>query len=85
MPEKVKSSWADAIETEGTTKKPLPPSTEVINGDTKIVTDYKFNEEDKKVKVGDIQDIPVKNSTVGQGPVKGHVLGTIMCSAPPWP
>lgn len=53
MPEKVKSSWADAVDSEDIQRKPLPPSTEVLNGDTKIVTDYKYNDDDKRVKVCD--------------------------------
>lgn len=48
MPEPVASSWADEIE-EGDTST-LPPSSEKIKGDTKIVTDYSFNEDGKKVK-----------------------------------
>jgi len=48
MPEPVASSWADEIE-EGDTST-LPPSSEKIKGDTKVVTDYSFNEEGKKVK-----------------------------------
>nr|QBH74188.1 eukaryotic translation initiation factor 3 subunit G [Liposcelis bostrychophila] len=52
MPEKVKSSWADEVEeNEDGGRAPLPPSTEIINGDTKIVTEYKYNEDDKKVKI----------------------------------
>lgn len=49
MPEPVGSSWADEIEEGDTTT--LPPSSEKIKGDTKIVTEYMFNEENKKVKV----------------------------------
>lgn len=52
MPEKIKSSWADEVEeNEDGSRGPLPPSTEVINGDTKIITEYKYNDDDKKVKV----------------------------------
>jgi len=49
MPEPVGSSWADEIEEGDTTT--LPPSSTVIKGDTKVVTDYTFNEDNKKVKV----------------------------------
>jgi len=45
----VGSSWADEIEEGDTTT--LPPSSEKVKGDTKIVTDYMFNEDGKKVKV----------------------------------
>jgi translation initiation factor 3 subunit G len=48
MPEPVGSSWADEIE-EGDTST-LPPSSEKIKGDVKMVTDYSFNEDGKKVK-----------------------------------
>jgi len=48
MPEPV-SSWADEIE-EGDPAA-LPPSSEKIKGDTKIVTDYAFNDDGKKVKI----------------------------------
>jgi len=49
MPEPVGSSWADEIEEGDTTTLPL--SSEKIKGDTKIVTDYMFNDDGKKVKV----------------------------------
>lgn len=49
MPEPVGSSWADEIEEGDNTT--LPQSSEKIKGDTKVVTDYSFNEEGKKVKV----------------------------------
>ncbi|XP_006818420.1 eukaryotic translation initiation factor 3 subunit G-like [Saccoglossus kowalevskii] len=46
-----KPSWADQVEEEVPGEDDtLPPSTEEINGDTKIVTDYKLNEDGKKVK-----------------------------------
>jgi len=48
MPEPVGSSWADEIE-EGDTST-LPQSSEKIKGDIKMVTDYSFNEDGKKVK-----------------------------------
>jgi len=54
MPEKVKSSWADAVDDNDervVVKKPLPPPTEVVNGDTKVVTEYKYDQDDKRVKV----------------------------------
>ncbi|CAH1967700.1 unnamed protein product [Acanthoscelides obtectus] len=46
--EEVKSSWADEVELEGGA---LPPSTEVYENGFKIVTEYKYNEDDKKVKI----------------------------------
>jgi len=49
MPEPVGSSWADEIEEGDTTT--LPPPSEKIKGDTKVVTEYMFNEDNKKVKV----------------------------------
>lgn len=48
MPEIVKSSWADEVELDSGS---LPPPTEVIENGQKIVTEYKFNKDDKKVKV----------------------------------
>lgn len=49
MPEPVQSSWADEIE-EGDSST-LPAPTEKVKGDTKVVTEYIFNEDGKKVKV----------------------------------
>ena len=51
MPEAdtVQSSWADEIEE--VDESTLPPPMEKIQGDYKIVTSYKFNEDGKKVKV----------------------------------
>lgn len=46
--EEVKSSWADEVELEGGS---LPPSTEVFENGFKIVTEYKYNEDEKKVKI----------------------------------
>jgi len=43
------SSWADEIEDSDSTH--LPPPREEIKGDTKIVTEFAFNEDDKKVKI----------------------------------
>ena len=48
MPEPVGSSWANEINEGDTTT--LPPSSEKIKGDTKIVTEYMFKE-DNKVKL----------------------------------
>jgi len=48
MPEIVKSSWADEVELDSGS---LPPPTEVVENGQKIVTEYKFNKDDKKVKV----------------------------------
>lgn len=44
-----KPSWADLVE-EGE-EDHLPPISEVINGDTKIVTEFKRNEEGKLLKI----------------------------------
>ncbi|CAG9857581.1 unnamed protein product [Phyllotreta striolata] len=46
--EEVKSSWADEVELEGGS---LPPSTEVLENGQKIITEYKYNEDDKKIKI----------------------------------
>ncbi|KAL1494909.1 hypothetical protein ABEB36_010421 [Hypothenemus hampei] len=46
--EEVKPNWAEEVELEGGS---LPSSTEVIVNGQKIVTEYKFNEDDKKVKI----------------------------------
>jgi len=46
--EMVKSSWADEVELDAGS---LPPPTEVIENGQKIVTEYKYNKDDKKVKV----------------------------------
>ncbi|RZF46714.1 hypothetical protein LSTR_LSTR002577 [Laodelphax striatellus] len=42
----VKSSWADEVEEEGA----LPAPSEVINNGMKITTEYRLNEDNKKVK-----------------------------------
>jgi len=49
MPEPVSSSWADEIEDSDISS--LPPPREEIMGDTKIVTEFNFNDNDKKVKI----------------------------------
>lgn len=46
--DEVKSSWADEVELEG---GDLPPPTEVKENGYKIVTEYKYNEDGKKVKI----------------------------------
>lgn len=49
MPEEYKSSWADEVELDSGT---LPPPTEIIDAHgQKVVTEYKFNKDDKKIKV----------------------------------
>lgn len=50
--EEVKSSWADDVEEEGpASSAALPPTSEVIENGCKIVTDYKVDEDGRKVKV----------------------------------
>jgi len=44
----VKSSWADEVEEEGGA---LPPPSEVYENGFKIFTEYKYNQDNKKVKV----------------------------------
>ncbi|KAF2894492.1 hypothetical protein ILUMI_11692 [Ignelater luminosus] len=46
--DEVKSSWADEVELEDGS---LPPPTEVRENGYKIITEYKYNEDDKKVKI----------------------------------
>ncbi|XP_023016911.1 eukaryotic translation initiation factor 3 subunit g1 [Leptinotarsa decemlineata] len=46
--DEVKSSWADEVELEGGA---LPASTEVYENGYKIVTDYSYNDDDKKIKI----------------------------------
>jgi translation initiation factor 3 subunit G len=49
MPEEYKSSWADEVELDSGS---LPPPTEIIDANgQKVVTEYKFNKDDKKIKV----------------------------------
>lgn len=48
MPEDYKSSWADEVELDSGS---LPPPTETIDSHgNKILTEYKFNKDDKKTK-----------------------------------
>ncbi|XP_014599892.1 PREDICTED: eukaryotic translation initiation factor 3 subunit G [Polistes canadensis] len=44
----IKSSWADEVEEEGGV---LPPPSEVYENGFKILTEYKYNQDNKKVKV----------------------------------
>lgn len=44
-----KTSWADEVEADYVDG--LPPSSEYIEGDYKYVTEYKFNDDGKKMKV----------------------------------
>lgn len=46
--DEIKSSWADEVELDSGS---LPPPTEIIENGNKIVTEYKYNKDDKKVKV----------------------------------
>ena len=45
------SSWADETEAEFDGKKHIPPSTEVINNDYRIITEYRYNDDDKLEKI----------------------------------
>lgn len=47
---KFATSWVDTMK-EHHAADQLPPPTEKIDGDTKIVTEYKFDDEGKKVKI----------------------------------
>lgn len=47
---KFATSWVDTMK-EHHAADQLPPPTEKIDGDTKIVTEYKFDEEGKKIKI----------------------------------
>uniref|UniRef100_A0A182Q3J3 Eukaryotic translation initiation factor 3 subunit G n=1 Tax=Anopheles farauti TaxID=69004 RepID=A0A182Q3J3_9DIPT len=44
----IKSSWADDVDSDSGS---LPPPSEVVENGQKIVTEYKYNKDDKKVKV----------------------------------
>lgn len=46
--DEIKSSWADEVELDSGS---LPPPTEIIENGQKVVTEYKYNKDDKKVKV----------------------------------
>ncbi|XP_018335643.1 eukaryotic translation initiation factor 3 subunit G-like [Agrilus planipennis] len=46
--EEIKSSWADEVELEGGT---LQPTTEIRENGLKIITEYKYNDDGKKVKI----------------------------------
>ncbi|XP_077291725.1 eukaryotic translation initiation factor 3 subunit g1 [Arctopsyche grandis] len=59
--DEVKSSWADEMEADQIV---LPPSTEVRDNDLKIVTEYKLNEFDKKVKV--VRTYKIEKRTVSK-------------------
>lgn len=45
----VKASWADQVD--DTDTYDLPPKTETLSGNTRVVTEYKLNDDGKKVKV----------------------------------
>lgn len=59
--DEVKSSWADEMEPDQII---LPPSTEVRDKDLKVVTEYKLNEYDKKVKV--VRTYKIEKRTVSK-------------------
>lgn len=56
---KFATSWVDTMK-EHHAADQLPPKTEKIEGDTKIVTEYKFDDEGKKIKITKTYQI-VKN------------------------
>jgi len=56
------SSWADEVEEEGNVS--LPASTVVKENDFKIVTEYKLNEDNKKVKV--VRTYKIEKRTVSK-------------------
>lgn len=58
------TSWVDTMK-EHHAADQLPPPTEKIEGDTKIVTEYKFNEEGKKVKTTKVYQIVRNEITKG--------------------
>lgn len=47
----IEPSWADEAEAEFEGKKHLPPTSEIIQGDHKIITEYRYNSDDKLEKV----------------------------------
>ncbi|XP_001606872.1 eukaryotic translation initiation factor 3 subunit G [Nasonia vitripennis] len=59
---KVSSSWADEVEDEGNVT--LPPPTVVYENGFKIMTEYKLNEDNKKVKV--VRTYRVEKRTVSK-------------------
>lgn len=59
--EDVKSSWADEVELED---DDLPAPTEVRENNFKIVTEYKHNEDDKKVKI--VRTYKIEKRTVSK-------------------
>ncbi|KAI4460793.1 eukaryotic translation initiation factor 3 subunit g [Holotrichia oblita] len=59
--DEIKSSWADEVELEGGA---LPPSTEVRENGFKIVTDYKYNDDDKKLKI--VRTYKIEKRTVSK-------------------
>lgn len=63
--DEIKSSWADEVELEGGS---LPPPTEVRENGLKIVTEYKFNEEGKKVKI--VRTYKIEKRTVSKSIAK---------------
>jgi translation initiation factor 3 subunit G len=54
----VQSSWADEIEEKDVTT--LPPPTEKIVGNEKIITQFAFNDDGKKVKIVRVYKIEKK-------------------------
>lgn len=57
-----KTNWADEVDEEGGAA--LPPSTETFENGFKIITEYKLNEDGKKVKV--VQTYKIENRIVSK-------------------
>lgn len=57
--EETKPTWGDMMEDlDGTA--PLPPSSEVIQGNLKKITEYKYNDEGKKVKITRVYNLETR-------------------------
>lgn len=46
--DEIQSSWADEVEID---QGALPPSSEVVENGLKVVTEYKYDNDNKKVKI----------------------------------
>lgn len=59
---KITSSWADEVEEEGTVNLPAPSI--IYENDFKVMTEYKLNDDNKKVKV--VRTYKVERRTVSK-------------------